>query len=240
MRTRQSLAAFLVGVFLSWPSQAQTVTMPATVTVAPYRLAAVEMTFDGDDFNYSVAPELDAFREYTNDPKVVRLRVQFIPRVDGPQNGTFPITAVSAKVVDGKGKLSRFQTCLVNVGGSSPVVVITPTPITPLPPGPVVPPVVTPDTKVTAATFVYEKDQHPIPPAVLSALNKLNRERKIVATIFETDTRTGTGNIPTQYKVAHAEAIKAGLPALVVTAGDKVIRVVKDPRDEKTVLEAVP
>ena len=113
--------------------QGQEVHIPQSVVVPVGRLAAVEMTYVGDDFTYVVPPELDAFREYTTDPKVVKLRVM------GFSPGTYSITAVAAKAVDGKGKLSPFVTCLVVVG-SGPV---PPTPI-PIPPGPPIPPDPTP------------------------------------------------------------------------------------------------
>lgn len=103
----------------------------------------------------------------------------------------------------------------------------------PTPPGPVPNP-----AKVTAATFVYEKDQHVVPPPVLAALNKLNRERGIVATVFDKDVTDGGGEVPDQYRIALDAAKKVGLPALVVMTGSIVLRVVKDPKTEQTVLEA--
>ena len=101
-------------------------------------------------------------------------------------------------------------------------------------------PDIAPSSPVTAVTYVYEKDQTPIPPAVLAGLNRLNRERKIVATPFEKDTKDGDDQVPDQYKIPLAAAIEAGLPALVITAGDKVLAVVKAPTTEAEVLEAVP
>ena len=99
-------------------------------------------------------------------------------------------------------------------------------------------PVIAP-AKATAATYVFEKDSTGIPGAVLSAINKLNR-RGITATNHEVDTVDGSGEIPDQYKVPVAAAKVAGLPSLVVTAGEKVLAVVKDPKTEEAVLEAVP
>lgn len=106
---------------------AQTVTMPQTVPVSTGRLAVVDMTYDGDDFKYTVPPELDAFREYTTDPKHVRLRVL------GYQAGIFRIQAVTCK----GGKLSEFGSTAVIVGG---VPVPPPIPPGPIPPDPPVPP----------------------------------------------------------------------------------------------------
>jgi hypothetical protein len=122
---------FLIAIWLALASSvalAQEVTLPQTVIVSAGRLAAIEITYDGDDFQYYVAPELDAFREYTTDSKTVKLRVI------GYTNGTFPVTAVAAKAVNGKGKLSPVKTCLVHVGGTPPV---PPGPgPSPIPPGP--------------------------------------------------------------------------------------------------------
>lgn len=103
---------------------------------------------------------------------------------------------------------------------------------------PIAPP--PPTVKATAATFVYEKDEHAVPAAVRAALDKLNREKKIVATIFDDDVTDGTGEVPEQYRTALDEAKKAGLPALVVTNGNDVVKVVKSPTTMEQVLEAVP
>lgn len=94
--------------------------------------------------------------------------------------------------------------------------------------------------KATACVYIYEKDDSAIPPPVLAALDKLNREKKIIATTFEDDTLDGTGQVPDQYKVPLAAANEAGLPALVVTAGDTVLKVVKAPTTLEQVLEACP
>lgn len=95
-----------------------------------------------------------------------------------------------------------------------------------------------PTVKVTSVTFVYEKDDHAIPPPVLAALNQLNR-RGIVAATFDDDVVDGTGEVPDQFKVALEESRKQGLPLLVVQAGGDVVRVVKSPTTEQQVLEAV-
>lgn len=93
--------------------------------------------------------------------------------------------------------------------------------------------------KVTAAVYVYEKDQTAIPPAVLAAMDKLNR-RGIVANSLDVQTTDGIGDVPDQFKVPFSAAKEAGLPSLVVTAGPKVLKVVKDPKTEEAVLEAAP
>jgi hypothetical protein len=93
--------------------------------------------------------------------------------------------------------------------------------------------------KATAVTYVYEKDVTAVPVPVLVAINRLNREKKVVASHFEEDTTDGDEQVPDQYKVPLKAAQDAGLPALVVTAGEKVLKVVKDPKTEQQVLEAV-
>lgn len=98
----------------------------------------------------------------------------------------------------------------------------------------------TPTTPATAVTYVYEKDVTAIPSPVAAGLNRLNREKKIVATLFEEDTVDGTGQTPEQYRVPLSAAQAAGLPALVVTAGATVLKVVKAPTTEQQVMEAAP
>lgn len=115
--------------------------------------------------------------------------------------------------------------------GDKPVVV---KPVDPDPPPPPPPPV-----QPTAATYIYDKDKTAPPPAVEAALDKINREKKIVATKFEESTTDGTGQTPDQYKTALAAARLEGLPALVVTSHQVVLRIVKNPTTEAHVLEAV-
>jgi hypothetical protein len=121
----------------------------------------------------------------------------------------------------------------------APPVVVTP-PVT----DPTVPPVVeppAPTTKATAATYVYEKDSGGVPSAVMAGLNKVNRDSgyKILAMVVEDDPDDGTGDIPEQNKVALKAARDSGLPALVVTAGDVVLRIVKGPTTQQQITEAV-
>lgn len=141
---------------------AQTVTMPQTVEVARGRLFAVAITFDGDDFRYVVPPELDAFREYTTDPKEVKLRgVAY-------SDGMYRIVAVATKVgEDGKAKLSDFQSCLVKVGSGTPPVTVPPV----TPPDPPDPPIDPPPAPLTGmrVLMIYESDT-PIPKTVYDAM----------------------------------------------------------------------
>lgn len=92
----------------------------------------------------------------------------------------------------------------------------------------------------TAAVYVYEKDSGPIPAGVTVALDRLNRDRRIVATLLEDDTTDGSGAVPDQYRAALEAARKAGLPAVVALAGQTVLRVTLKPASEAAVMEAVP
>lgn len=107
----------------------------------------------------------------------------------------------------------------------------------PSPPTPVVDPVV-PETpvKVSAAIYVYEKDDGSVPSGVLVALDKINRQG-ILATAFEEDTVDGSGETPEQYKSA-LNASKGNRPALVVERGN-VSRVLPKVTTESQVMEAV-
>lgn len=106
-----------------------------------------------------------------------------------------------------------------------------PTPVKPTPVEPA------PST-VTAVTYVFEKDDTAPPNGVRVALNRLNRERKIIATEFEQNTFDGDEEIPDQYKAALTAAKQNGLPSLVVLADSTVLRVVKAPKTEAEVMEA--
>lgn len=92
--------------------------------------------------------------------------------------------------------------------------------------------------KPTAVTYIFEKDSTFIPPPVASGLSRLNREKGIVATEIDDDVLDESGSVPEQYRVSIPAARSAGLPALVVMSGDKVRRVVKDPKTEEAVMEA--
>jgi hypothetical protein len=110
----------------------------------------------------------------------------------------------------------------------------------PLPSIPWPVPAVTAPAAATAAVYVYEKDATAVPVGVTVGLNKLNRERKIVATLLEADTVDGTGEIPDQYREALAAATASGLPALVVLSGSTVLSVTPAPADADEIARAVP
>jgi hypothetical protein len=93
--------------------------------------------------------------------------------------------------------------------------------------------------KVTAVTYVYEKDQNPVPPQVVKALADINKEGLAVATYFDDDNTSGKDTVPEQYKVALSAAKQEGLPCLVVVYSSGPPKVVKDPKTTQEVMEAL-
>jgi len=93
--------------------------------------------------------------------------------------------------------------------------------------------------KPTAVTYIFEKDDGAVPSEVAAALGKLNT-KGILATSFEQNSTNGQGQTPAQYVVPLAAAKEAGLPCLVSTAGEKVLKVVKAPKTEAEVLGIAP
>ena len=126
---------------------------------------------------------------------------------------------------------AKQESVVVTVGQGSPTPVVSPKPE--LPPAP------TPTTKATAATYVYDVRSSSIPPAVLAGLNRLNREKKILATLYEDNANSGSGEVPAQYKLAYEAAKAAGLPPLIVTDGKSVLKVVKDPKTVEQIMESI-
>lgn len=95
-------------------------------------------------------------------------------------------------------------------------------------------------TTVTAAVYVYEKDDGPVPSGVYAGIEKLNREKNILASLFEDDTVDGTGETPEQYKPALEAARAKSIPSLVVLSGTTVVAIVEKPQTEAEILEAIP
>ena len=91
---------------------------------------------------------------------------------------------------------------------------------------------------VTSVVYVYEKDDTAVPSEVMAGINRLNREKKITATVIDDDVKDGEGQTPDQYKVPIEAANKSGLPSLVAVNGSTVVRVVKNPTTEQQVWEA--
>ena len=83
---------------------------------------------------------------------------------------------------------------------------------------------------IDRVTYVYEKDEGAVPRPISYSLAELNKLGGIIATELEVDPETGLGGIPTQDKIAVDAAKTAGLPALVVQQGEKVVNVAKSPQ----------
>lgn len=92
----------------------------------------------------------------------------------------------------------------------------------------------------TAAVYVYEKDATAVPTGVTVGLNRLNRERQIMATLVEADATDGNGDVPDQYRAAVQAARAKGLPSLVVLSGSTLLSVVQAPATVDAVMGAVP
>lgn len=196
-----------------------TLTVPAEVKGDPGSFVAIRADTDSTWVNYRAEPGLNVFPTGLLADKKATV-------VTAVKSGRYKVWAYTGNADGGVDRE------VVVVIGDAPPVVVTPT-------DPPIKPVEPPTDKATAATYVYEKDDTAVPPPVLAGLNRLNREKKLLATLFEDDTTDGTGEIPEQYKVSLAAARQAGLPALVMTAGDKVLRVVKAPKTEQAVMEAL-
>lgn len=88
-------------------------------------------------------------------------------------------------------------------------------------------------SKIDRATYVYEKDQGSVPPAIAQILKETNQEGEVVATAFEQHTVDASGNTPPQFRTTLSAAKEAGLPSLVLQAGDKVVKVIEKPTAEQ-------
>jgi hypothetical protein len=106
----------------------------------------------------------------------------------------------------------------------------------PLDTTPLVEPIPTTPDVVTAITYVFEKNQTAPPSEVTKALDRLNRDKSIKATMLEDPTNNENGKVAKQYERALAAAKKEGLPAIVVETADRVLRVVSDPRSQRLAL----
>lgn len=148
--------------------------------------------------------------------------VWFVASVNNPDPTAKPLVAMKLVKV-GEPKTPEPDT--------KPATPATPsTPITPVVPSP-----------VKRVTYVYEKDDGEIPSEVAVALDRLNRDRKIMATKFEDDSTDGDEQVPEQYKAALAIAREFGEPILVIEFIDgRTPLYVKSPTTKEQVLQAVP
>ena len=138
--------------------------------------------------------------------------------------GDYRFVFVTQTPVAGADKLT-VKSGTVRVG--APLPIPGPIPGTPTPaPDPI-------STNVTKATFIYEKDKTSPSSSLLVKMNKLNREKNILATLFDIDTTNGLGQIPEMYR-KEVEAATNQTPCLVLSNDSGVIKVLKS---EKEILE---
>jgi len=95
-----------------------------------------------------------------------------------------------------------------------------------------------PSRKPVRVTYVYERLESVPTVMVKLALMKLNQDG-IQATSIDKDSRTGSGQIPSQYAKAIPAAIDKGLPSLVVEFSDGSLVVISDPETEEDIKEAL-
>lgn len=139
------LKPLLLIILSSNTALSQSVTLPAKVETQVGRLATVTVESDGKTTQWVVVPpgNIDVFREYDPDPKVIRLRLIAY------QNGLYHLVAWTAKG-DTPSKASN-AVCPIVVGGVPPA---------PIPPSPV-PPAPNPDSelsKALRAAYTKESD----------------------------------------------------------------------------------
>jgi hypothetical protein len=150
-----------------------------------------------------------------------------------PTPGDYRFVLVVAGTNPNGGPAADMATHTVHLLSPSPPVPPEDPPADPTQPPPVV------QLQPTAALYIYEKDQGSPPPPVAQALHRLNIERQsFVANAVDQHVTTGQGQTPAQFQAAIQAARAAGLPALVILAGDQVVRVIRDPRTETAVMEA--
>lgn len=149
-----------------------------------------------------------------------------------PTPGKYQFVLVVAGTNQNGGAAVDMAVHVVTILGAAPPIA---------PPEPPPDPTRPPSTRPTAAVYIYEKDRHSPPRAVQAALDKINRDgvSGVVGSLHEQDATTGDGQVPAQYRTQLQAARAAGLPALVVSAGDQVLRVIRDPQTEADVMEAV-
>ena len=104
------ILSLVVALLLAAGASAQSVKLPEAITVAPGRLAAITVEYDGDDVRWRVSSDLDVFREYDPDPRKIRLRLI------GYAPGRYELSAIACK----GGKLSEFAACVITVGSPVP------------------------------------------------------------------------------------------------------------------------
>lgn len=197
------------------PAFAQSVKLPAEVRVQPGRLAPVRIEFDGDDVRWDTPPELDVFREYSPDPKDVRLRVQ------GWTKGAYRVVAVSCK----GGKLSEFAACVVIVGDGVPPVPPGPNP-PPTPPTPT--PVPPDDPAAQRLKEAFRKDVDAVADKLANCATLSAFFVAMSAHVKDPSVKT-VGDLLADYRAAIPSVLKpTAIPAIRKQIGAEVAAVIGD------------
>jgi hypothetical protein len=93
-------------------------------------------------------------------------------------------------------------------------------------------------SKPDMVAVVYESSDNIPEPYVTGALNALSSDGFQVR-VFDKDVVTGGGEVPSQVREAISEAVRNGLPALVVLSNGSVVSVQDLPTSKSAILEAV-
>lgn len=166
------------------------------------------------------------------------LKCIFAAGVDEPRTFHFILVVAGTNANGGPEVDIATHDLLVKPRNYTPPVVKPETPVNPQ--TPVSP---TNPSRVTRVTYLFEKDNNPVPAAVLKGLISLNgtdanAASYVFASYFEIDGTAGDGDVPTQYKKA-VEVGKDSIPCLVVENKDGTTKVIKNPKTEADVLNAV-
>lgn len=102
------------------------------------------------------------------------------------------------------------------------------------------PAVPAPSTQIKAITYIFDKSKTAPPPGVVKGLDRLNREKKIKATMLEDPSNNENGRVAKQYERALAAAKSAGMPVAVVEYTDGSTKTVADPRTDEQMWSLAP
>lgn len=173
-------------------------TVPAEIRVAPGRLAAVTLDGDGKATAYEVLGDLDCFREYTDEPGKIRLRLI------GYKAGTYWLVIASAT-----DKAPALAKCRVIVGAEPP----------PVPPDPPAPGPEPTDPLYLSLKAAWAKEADPKRGAHRDALAALYRQAA-ASTVNDTSLKTLAELFGVLRKASAALVPADALPAVRRAAGD--------------------
>jgi hypothetical protein len=225
------LSVFLV---LASFASAQTVKLPDKVDLKAYRITepGIQVDWDGDTaVVVSGSPEIVAFREYVPDPKV------FMLRVVGYTKGTYNLTVVVGKNVDGKAILVKGTMVVTVEGGAAP----TPEPV-PVPPDPT--PADDDPVDPKDPDFPGEIDANLVRSIITAAgtypkpeLKKLAKAHVLVAGVLKNGQNTKVKQVNQLAASSMRDNVSTAIPeTLASLLGGELNKVL--PRDPETVMTA--